>query len=128
MSPLAMPPWNTPLCKMLNTPAITAAALISAAHQYTSPWPVPTRAYYKKYILHKPQGLTHYTGSSYMDFSKAFEKLKKQMPPAKLKRGYLLQKRKSPSMEKKEPLFPFLSQRKILPSHPNNGNPVTTLC
>lgn len=36
------------------------------------------QAYYKKYILHKPQGLTHYTGSSYMDFSKAFEKLKKQ--------------------------------------------------
>ena len=29
------------------------------------------QAYYKKYILHKPQGLTHYTGSSYMDFSKA---------------------------------------------------------
>lgn len=36
------------------------------------------QAYYKKYILHKPQGLTPYTGSSYMDFSKAFEKLKKQ--------------------------------------------------
>lgn len=36
------------------------------------------QAYYKKYILHKPQGLTRYTGSSYMDFSKAFEKLKKQ--------------------------------------------------
>ena len=36
------------------------------------------QAYYKKYILHKPQGLTHYTGSSYMDFSKTFEKLKKQ--------------------------------------------------
>lgn len=36
------------------------------------------QAYYKKYILHKPQGLTHYTGSSYIDFSKAFEKLKKQ--------------------------------------------------
>ena len=36
------------------------------------------QAYYKKYILHKPQGLTSYTGSSYMDFSKAFEKLKKQ--------------------------------------------------
>ena len=36
------------------------------------------QAYYKKNILHKPQGLTHYTGSSYMDFSKAFEKLKKQ--------------------------------------------------
>lgn len=36
------------------------------------------QAYYKKYILHKPQGLTPYTGSSYMDFAKAFEKLKKQ--------------------------------------------------
>lgn len=36
------------------------------------------QAYYKKYILHKPQGLTPYTGSSYMDFSKAFEKLKMQ--------------------------------------------------
>ena len=36
------------------------------------------QAYYKKHILHKPQGLTHYTGISYMDFSKAFEKLKKQ--------------------------------------------------
>ena len=36
------------------------------------------QAYYKIYILHKPQGLTHYTGSSYMDFSKTFEKLKKQ--------------------------------------------------
>ena len=30
------------------------------------------QAYYKKYALYKPQGLTPYTGSSYINFSKAF--------------------------------------------------------
>ena len=56
------------------------------------------QAYYKKYILHKPQGLTHYTGSSYMDFSKAFEKTRS---PSRLC----------------GPLLRFHSQQVKLPSH-----------
>lgn len=97
--------------RMSNTPAITAAALISCGTPYAS-LAGAYQAYYKKYILHKPQGLTHYTGSSYMDFSKAFEKLKKQSA-SEAQKGYLLQKRKSPSEGKKEPLFPFCLKENI---------------